>query len=99
MNNLAVINRSQRLPRSVQHPIARISPASSLVLESLLEKVERLEQKVNTLQTVHQPYAAQPTSRWISATPVEKALPPAEPAPVAPRRMKVRRSSLLDIFD
>jgi hypothetical protein len=72
-----------------------------VVLEKLLDKIEQLEQKVSTLQPTHPPYQAQPTRRWVAATPVEKPLPPAEPAPApaAPRRMKVRRSSLLDFFD
>jgi hypothetical protein len=72
-----------------------------VVLEKLLDKIEQLEQKVGTLQPIHRPYPAQPTRRWVSATPVDKSLPSveSEPAPVASRHMKVRRSSLLDIFD
>ena len=101
MNNPIVVNRSLGLPRPVQHQIVSVSPAAPMVLEKLLDKIEQLERKVSTLQRVPQPNIVQPTKKWVSATLVEQSLPPAEPKPatVTPRRIKVRRSSLLDIFD
>ncbi len=112
MNDLAVVNRSRGLPRPVEHQIVNRNPAPGMVLGKLLDEIDRLNQRLDALEVSQlQPYFGAGTrSRWIDSHPIEmpqrsiqlaQPLPPVEPAPQppAPRRFKVRRSGLLDIFD
>jgi hypothetical protein len=70
-----------------------------MVLEGLLGLLAQLNEKVTALERrSEQQIVAQPTSYVpVEAEPVEYTEP--APPPAAPRQLKVRRSSLLDMFD
>lgn len=81
--------------------LATRAPASPMLLEELLGQLAQLNAKITALeQRSTQPIVAQPTSYMmpVQARPVEYTEPVPMP-PAAPRQLKVRRSSLLDIFD
>lgn len=74
-------------------------PASPMVLEALLSQVAQLNAKITALEQRSMPPMVAPSRNVlpVQARPVEyiQSVPP----PPAPQQLKVRRSSLLDIFD
>lgn len=105
MNSLAPVNQSYQFPRNVQSPIARPTSASLIVLQTLIESITRLNQKVDALaiqnqrSIEHVPHLPEPVrvkpvqSREIEQTRTEQRHPQRK------RHVRVNRSSLLDIFD
>jgi hypothetical protein len=95
-------------PRGLAKPttqIVRRAPADSIVVTPLLGAIARAYGCVTALAArVHDLAAAQErTSRWVSSRQIESPELPAQfelPEPQSgPTTFKVRRSSLLDIWD
>jgi len=87
----SVTRRTQLATRALTSP---------MVLEELLGQLARLNAKITALERRSaQPMVMPPASYLpVQVRPVEYD-EPVSSAPPAPRQLKVRRSSLLDIFD
>lgn len=95
-------------PRGLTRPrtqIVRRAHSESAVVKPLLTAVARTVRRASAL-AARTPEEAPPhesASRWVSSNQIESSEPPVQsdlPEPQSePKALKVRRSSLLDIFD
>lgn len=105
MNHLAPTTQIQRFVRPPAGPLATTPRASPMTVQALLESIARLNEKLDALTVrAQQPIEVQrqEVSRPMAKPVDSREVLPVEPETTAPRnrpRVRVNRSSLLDIFD
>ena len=105
MNSLAPVTQLQRFVRPPAGQLATTPRASPMTVQALLESIARLNEKLDALAVrTQQPIEVQrqKLSRPMAKPVDSREVLPGEPETTAPRnrpRVRVNRSSLLDIFD
>ena len=105
MNSLAPVTQIQTFVRLPAGQLATTPRASPMTVQALLESISRLNEKLDALSARTQPpieVQRQELSRPMAKAVDSREVLPVEPETTAPRnrpRVRVNRSSLLDIFD